>query len=169
MKELIFTSSVMGVIKFRKELAEELIHQGYKVTICGPYDQDYVPQLLSLNINFIETKINRRGKNIITDGNLLKQYLRILKKYQPSLVITYTIKPNIYGGIACSISKTPYISNVTGLGTTGTGTSLINRLVMKMPNYVHLSPGVRIACNVSKPSIYIGVPTLFQKNGDDKQ
>lgn len=132
MKVFIFTSSVMGIIKFRKELIEKLIEQGYEVTICGPDDKVYVPQLIKLNTCFIETKIHRRGKNIITDGKLLKQYLQIIKEHSPNLVITYTIKPNIYGGLACRISKTPYISNVTGLGNTGIGTSLMKNLIMRM-------------------------------------
>ncbi len=33
------------------------------------------------------------------------------------MVLTYTIKPNIYGGLACASSDTPYLTNITGLGT----------------------------------------------------
>ena len=37
---------------------------------------------------------------------------------KPDVVLTYTIKPNVYGGLVCGIMKIPYLVNVTGLGTT---------------------------------------------------
>ena len=40
-----------------------------------------------------------------------------MKRYRPEAVFTYTIKPNVYGGLAASWTKTPYLANVTGLGT----------------------------------------------------
>lgn len=40
-----------------------------------------------------------------------------MKRLRPDLVITYTIKPNIYGGVVCSLLKVPYAVNITGLGT----------------------------------------------------
>ena len=36
---------------------------------------------------------------------------------RPDLVITYTIKPNIYGGSVCRLLSVPYVVNITGLGT----------------------------------------------------
>jgi len=35
----------------------------------------------------------------------------------PDVVLTYTIKPNVYGGYVCGKLGIPYICNVTGLGT----------------------------------------------------
>lgn len=61
--------------------------------------------------------MRRRSKNVINDVALLKRYLGIIKKYKPGLIITYTIKPNLYGAIAARVTGTPYIMNITGLGT----------------------------------------------------
>ncbi|MBO5868915.1 MAG: glycosyltransferase family 4 protein, partial [Oscillospiraceae bacterium] len=36
---------------------------------------------------------------------------------KPDAVFTYTIKPNVYGGLACRLLKIRYMANVTGLGT----------------------------------------------------
>ena len=47
----------------------------------------------------------------------MRNYRRLLKKIQPDIVLTYTIKPNVYGGMACQLEKVPYIANVTGLGS----------------------------------------------------
>ena len=48
---------------------------------------------------------------------LLSYYKKIIKDVNPDIVLSYTIKPNIYGGMACKSLKVPYISNITGLGT----------------------------------------------------
>ena len=40
-----------------------------------------------------------------------------MKAEKPDVVLTYNIKPNVYGGMACQQLKIPYLPNVTGLGT----------------------------------------------------
>lgn len=52
-----------------------------------------------------------------TDMKLLFFYGRLIQKLHPDLVITYTIKPNIYGGLVCRKLNVPYAVNITGLGT----------------------------------------------------
>jgi galacturonosyltransferase len=47
----------------------------------------------------------------------MKKYRSIIREIKPCAVLTYTIKPNVYGGMACAILKIPYIANITGLGT----------------------------------------------------
>ena len=39
---------------------------------------------------------------------LFGAYRRLLKSEKPDIVITYTIKPNIYGGFACRLKRIPY-------------------------------------------------------------
>ncbi|MCI6635578.1 MAG: glycosyltransferase family 4 protein, partial [Clostridiales bacterium] len=55
--------------------------------------------------------------NPLHDGKLFQQYRSILKEIQPDLVLTYTIKPNIYGGLTCRMARIPYAVNITGLGS----------------------------------------------------
>ncbi|CVI73599.1 hypothetical protein NDGK_03118 [Clostridiales bacterium CHKCI001] len=47
---------------------------------------------------------------------------------KPDLVITYTIKPNIYGGIICRLLRIPYAENITGLSTAFQTENLIKKL-----------------------------------------
>ena len=70
-------------------------------------------------IEFIydDPKIDRRGTNIFKDYSLLKHYKKLFKQYRPDVVLTYTAKPNVYGGFAAKKYKIPYICNVTGLGS----------------------------------------------------
>ncbi|ANU22483.1 glycosyltransferase family 4 protein [Planococcus donghaensis] len=114
-KILILANNDIGLYKFRKELLSELVKEN-DVYISLPNGK-YIPQLKNLGCYFIETPINRRGTNPLTDLKLLKKYRKILKEICPHIVLTYTIKPNVYGGIACRMNKTPCIANITGLGT----------------------------------------------------
>lgn len=113
---LVLTNSINGLYSFRKELINELIDKGYKITISAPKDTktNYFEEL---GCTFIDTPINRRGTNPIHDIKLLSYYLKNIKMKKPDIVLTYTIKPNVYGGIACRLLKVPYIANITGLGT----------------------------------------------------
>lgn len=114
-KILILANNDVGLYKFRKELLEALVKEN-DVFVSLPYG-DFVTSFVKIGCNFIETPINRRGKNPFTDFKLFFNYITIMNKIKPDIVLTYTIKPNIYGGIACRINKVPYISNITGLGT----------------------------------------------------
>lgn len=65
----------------------------------------------------IELPVDRRGMNPIHDSKLFRQYRAMLKEVKPDLVLAYTIKPNIYGGLACRMAHIPYAVNITGLGS----------------------------------------------------
>ncbi|WHH57478.1 glycosyltransferase [Petroclostridium sp. X23] len=114
-KILILANNDIGLYKFRKELIEVLLKND-EVHISLP-NGDFVPQLIDLGCEFIETKISRRGTNPITDFKLMIHYKKVIKQVKPDVVLTYTIKPNVYGGMICRLVNVPYIANITGLGT----------------------------------------------------
>ncbi|PWN14505.1 glycosyltransferase family 1 protein [Bacillus thuringiensis] len=114
-KVLILANNDVGLYKFRKELIQELVKE-YKVYISLP-DGEFIHQLKEIGCEFIDTPISRRGTNPITDLKLFINYKKIIKDVKPDVVLTYTIKPNVYGGLACKLSGVPYITNITGLGT----------------------------------------------------
>lgn len=130
-KVLILANNDIGLYKFRKTLIEELLRQGNEVTISLPYG-DFIPELKKLGCKFIDTSLDRRGMNPVRDVSLYRQYCRILKETQPDLVISYTIKPNIYGGLACRMAKIPFAANITGLGSAIEGGGMLRKLVFTM-------------------------------------
>lgn len=130
MKVLIFANNDVGLYQFRKELIMELLKKR-EVAISLPYG-DFIPELIEMGCKFIDTSINRRSKNPITDLRLLIKYINQLKQEKPDFVITYTIKPNVYGGIACRLLGIPYAVNVTGLGSSFEGGGLLKRIVTVM-------------------------------------
>lgn len=116
MRIVILANAGIGLFKFRKELVEKLCKE-HEVFIVLPEDE-FTESFISLGCNFIKFEFNRRGTNPIADLNQISRYKKILKDIEPDIVLTYTIKPNIYGGLACQSTHIPYIANVTGLGTT---------------------------------------------------
>lgn len=115
MKILIMANFDVGLYQFRRELIAELLKK-HKVFISLP-DGDLVRPLEEMGCQFTPTPVDRRGINPRKDIILFLRYLKLLRSEKPDLAITYTIKPNIYGGLACRLLKIPYAVNITGLGT----------------------------------------------------
>lgn len=116
MNILIIANEDEGLYQFRRELIDRLILEGHHVFATvpeGPYHKDL--ECLGVNLRIIQ--FNRHGVNPLSDIKLLFQYISLIREIRPSIVLTYTIKPNVYGGIACQILNIPYIVNVTGLGS----------------------------------------------------
>ena len=113
---LVLANNDVGLYRFRKDLLAALLGAGHEVYISLP-DGGFISELVQLGCRFIDTPIERRGMNPIHDSKLFRQYRAMLKEVKPDLVLTYTIKPNIYGGLACRMAHIPYAVNITGLGS----------------------------------------------------
>lgn len=172
MRILILTNNDLGLYKFRKELIEKLATD-YDVYICLP-NGEYISKLKKIGCQYLECSVlNRRGMNPVQDIKLMVYYRRIIRKIKPSIVFTYTIKPNVYGGMACSRLKVPYVANITGLGTAIENGGLLQKLTLELYRFgLRKSKKVffqnlenqdyilehRVVKDISIPGIYIGVP-----------
>ncbi len=130
MKILILANFDVGLYQFRKELIEELLKTN-EVSISLPYGE-LVEPLKEMGCRFIDTPLERRGMNPLKDAKLFFSYLKIFKQEKPDLVITYTIKPNVYGGFAARVARTPYAVNITGLGTAFQNDGMLRKAVTLM-------------------------------------
>lgn len=115
-KVLILVNHDVVIYNFRKELVERLLKDKYEVYISSPYGER-IDDLVAMGCKHIESKIARHGTNVLEELKLLHNYKKTIKEIKPDGVLSYTIKPNIYGGMACRMLKVPYIANITGLGT----------------------------------------------------
>ena len=139
MKILILANFDIGLYQFRKELIQELLIEN-EVIISLPYGE-LVEPLVEMGCRFIDTPVDRRGINPFTDLKLLNRYRKLLKIEKPDLVITYTVKPNVYGGMVCRMYGIPYAINITGLGTAFQGEGILKRIIIQL---------YRIACKKAK-------------------
>lgn len=112
---LIINNGTSGLFGFRRELLETLCKE-HKVTVIAK-DTGSVDKLLNLGCKYIPVEMDYHGANPIKEYGLLRFYRCQIKQLKPDIVLTYTIKPNTYGGMACASMGVPYIANITGLGT----------------------------------------------------
>lgn len=101
---------------FRLELVERLLQEQYEVYICLPYGEK-VDKMVEMGCKFISVEIDKRGTNPIRDAKLMVDYYKIMKQVKPDMILMYTTKVDIYGGIVAGMLKIPYLLNVSGLGT----------------------------------------------------
>lgn len=137
MKTLIICNCTSGLEIFRGMLIQRLIENGSEVTAIIPNsdeneEMESENRIVQMGCRLIRISIERRGMNPVCDLKLIKKYFNIIRKMNPDIVVTYTIKPNIYGGFACKILKVPYAVNVTGLGTAFQKDGMLKKLVVTM-------------------------------------
>ena len=127
-KKILFNlNSSWNIFNFRLGLIKFLQSEGFEVIALAPRDE-YVNHLESAGVKCHNIFLNQKGTNPITDFFLFIQYLRLFNKIKPDLILSYTIKPNIYGNFAASILKIPTINNISGLGTLFIKTNFISSI-----------------------------------------
>lgn len=129
-KILILANNSGGLYEFRQDLIRALMQRG-EVAASTPFDSR-MDELREMNFRLIETPLDRRGINPVKDLKLMFNYLRLLRREKPDMVITYTIKPNIYGGAMCRLLGKKYAVNITGLGTAFEGDGMLRKIVTMM-------------------------------------
>lgn len=130
MKILILANFDVGLYQFRRELISSLL-KAHEVVISLP-NGELVRPMEEMGCRFVDTPMDRRGINPISDIGLLHRYYRLIRREKPALVISYTIKPNIYGGMVCRMLGIPFAANITGLGTAFQSSGMLRRLVTAM-------------------------------------
>lgn len=125
----LLTNNDDDVYCFRKELIEGLIADGYELLISCPYGPKF-ELMKELPFIYDNPEIDRRGTNPMRDFGLLMHYHKLLKKYHPSVVLTYTAKPNVYASIAAHWMDIPVINNLTGLGSIVNERGLKRKFIM---------------------------------------
>lgn len=115
LKILLLTNIYNGQNNFRKEIIETLIGKGHEVVLSAPICYDSAKNKPAA-YRIIDTPFNRHSINPLKDIWLAIRYVKLLIEERPDVVLTFTIKPNVYGGLACSLCRIPQLANITGLG-----------------------------------------------------
>lgn len=113
-KILLLSPKDNNFYNFRSELILKLKNLGYEIVLVCPYGKK-IDYFTERGCRFIDLNLQRRGTNIFADLKLIYQYYKIIKEEKPDLVLTYTTKSSTYGGLACRLTKTPYIVNNAGM------------------------------------------------------
>lgn len=129
MKILFLSNSIGGLRCFRYELINKLIQRKDAVYI-GSNIEESTSLFSALGCQIYSTPMDLRGTHLFADIKLILRYLWIFIKIKPDIVLSYTIKPNVYGGLVCRILKIKQISSITGLGTAFDRGGIITRIAI---------------------------------------
>ena len=113
---LILSNHPTWTYKLRGEVLQALVTEGYKVIVAVGYGPE-VEKMKAIGCEFVDIPYNRRSINPLKEAKLFLSYRNLINKVKPNAVLTYTIKPNLYGAYICRSSNIPCIINITGLGS----------------------------------------------------
>lgn len=150
MNILISVNAAWNIWNFRRPLIEALLADGHCVNILAPED-DAVPKLEALGCTCHHLEMSIKGLNPLLDFAFWLRLRRHFAKMQPDVILSFTIKNNIFGGIAAKSLNIDFIPNVTGLGT------------------AFLSGGaLQFVATLLYKSAFRRLPLIFFQNSDDR-
>lgn len=127
MKILILAHNAEGLYLPRIELMKQLKSVGYTLIVSIPKGI-YYEAIEEIADVVVDTPIDRRGVNPVLDSKLIFFYWQIIRKYKPDCVLSYAIKPNLYGGLVSRLFGVPYMMNITGLGTAFASNGIVSKI-----------------------------------------
>lgn len=118
MKVIVFGSFADSLINFRGHLLRTLVEKGHAVTACAPdASADIQAELAGMGVKYHDVILNRSGLNPLSDIRTFLMLIIMFREMKPDVLLSYTIKPVIYGSIAARLAGVPAIySMITGLG-----------------------------------------------------
>lgn len=126
-KILIVVNNAWQAYNFRLNLARFLQSSGYSVIFIAPYDTKYT-NLIKNEFECYSVFMDAKGINPLNDFKTIFDLYKIYKKINPTIVLNFTIKPNIYSSLVCGFLGIKCISNITGLGTIFIKESIVTKL-----------------------------------------
>lgn len=131
MNVLFLSNSLGGLKSFRMEIIQKMLKDGFNVGICSPFE---IPAniFIDLGCQCFELHMSRHGLNPIKEFMSINVYRGVIRSFRPDVILSYTIKPNIYGSIAANKENVPIISSVTGLGTALENGGILKKLLISL-------------------------------------
>ena len=113
---LITANTTWNLVNFRSGLIAALVSRGFDVVAVAP-DDEYRDRLRELGCRYVPLNMDNQGTHPVKDALLLWRYVVVLLRLRPAVVLSYTVKPNIYASLAARLVGVTVINNVSGLGT----------------------------------------------------
>ena len=129
-KIILIGNSAWNLWNFRRAFIEMLLANNFQVVCLAP-DDPYSGKLRHLEgVTFIPLRrLSRKSLSPLGNFFTFLEITRLLRREKPALALFYTIKPNIFGGLASWISGTTAIANIEGMGYAATAPGFFRRLV----------------------------------------
>ena len=114
----VVASLTSSLVNFRLHLLRGLIERGCEVHAFAPEeDRETIDRLHAIGVKFTRIPMARTSASPMDDLATLLALVRAFRAFRPDIVLPYTMKPIIYGGIAARLTRVPHrFALVTGLG-----------------------------------------------------
>ena len=118
--KILFNNNVLsGLLSFREDVIKHFIDKGHEVVLVTPYTEDErLLKRIPSKAKHLQIGMARDSMNPIHDFKYFFRLLKIFREEKPDYVFNYTIKPNIYGSLACRLTRIPSTAMLAGLGYT---------------------------------------------------
>ncbi len=128
-KKILICSNYAWTVKnFRLPLIKFLKTKGYEIHVLTQFDGQE-ESLATESETVSNLFISRKGINPFIDIFTFLNFIQCIRKLKPDMVLLFTIKPVIYGSLACFFLRIPVIPMITGLGTVFIQNNLITKIV----------------------------------------
>ena len=149
MKIAIISHKTSNLINSRGKLIEELIKNGYEVVAIGNEDIN-TNKLEKLGVKFRAATFDRTSINFLENYRYYRKIKEILKEEKVDIVLSYTIKPIIFGSIAAKSNNVKNIySLIAGMGYNYSINTIKTRFVR-----IFSDIGYRVALKFNKKVIF---------------
>jgi len=103
------------------------LNSGHQVTVLAPLGSN-AADLKLLGCRLVPLEMDAKGLGPVKNYRLIRKFKSIFKKENPDIILSYTIKNNIFGAFAARSYGIPFIPNVTGLGTAFLSGGVLQRI-----------------------------------------
>lgn len=131
MKVVLTANTAWNLAHFRRPVIEDLLSDGHEVVALAP-EGEGSQVLAQLGVRLRALRIDSKGMAPARDAQLIADFRKAFMQERPDVVLSYTIKNNIYGGMAARMLGVPFIPNVSGLGTAFLGIRWLEMLVVAL-------------------------------------
>jgi len=131
-KIVIVSHYAPSLVNFRGEFIKTLVQGGHQVTALGP-EEGFEEELGALSARYRQIPLQRTGMNPLKDMRTFLALAIVLREIKPDAVLSYAIKPVIYGSLAAwLVGVRGVYSMITGLGYVFTGKSLTQKILFRL-------------------------------------
>lgn len=148
---VVFTvNTAWNIVNFRRPLIQHMLKAGYLVTVLAPPD-GAEEALRQMGCAFVPLRMDAKGLSPLEGWRLRRRMLCHLRALNPDVVLSFTIKNNLFGALAARSLGIPFIPNVTGLGTAFLSGRMLQRLAEALYRFC-----------------FRDLPVVFFQNRDDR-
>lgn len=131
MRILLTANTSFALINFRAGLIRALNEAGHELLALVPCDE-YTSDLEAAGCEIVPLPLDRRGTSLPREaGSLASAFVKV-RRIRPDVILSYTIKNNLYVGVTAHQLGIPIVPNVTGLGTLFCGRNLLGEVAQQM-------------------------------------